>query len=250
MGIRALVTVIPWLAAMLGGVLVVVGVALLAGGHLPVRLPSPHPNTIRRGSTRRMVAFGAGYAIASASCTLAVLLAVVSQATATTGVGMLAVFAAYAAGSAVLLLALAVLAAAAATALTRLLRRLARYASRLAGGLLAVSGGYLLYYWLPPLLGGTRPSGGSRLAVLAGRAATWITTHQAIVLLIATGLILTSTAIAVASRRRTGAPTTTLETRPETGSDADCCPPSASPHIREDADNSAHGARGPHDSIH
>jgi cytochrome c-type biogenesis protein len=209
-GIRSLITVVPWLAAALGAVLVLVGLALLAGRHLPIKpsSPQPDPTHTRTGTgTGRIVVFGAGYAVASASCTLAVLLAVVAQAAATDLVGAVAVFAAYAAGSALLLITLALLAALAGHTLARALQRVARYAGRIAGALLAVSGAYLLLYWLPQLLGTPR-LGDAGLAELAGRVATAITDHQlavtftaaVVVLIAATAVIRTPRAITDAPR--------------------------------------------------
>jgi cytochrome c-type biogenesis protein len=74
-GLRSLITVVPWLAAALGAVLIPLGLGLLTGRHLPIplRVPTRHPNPTT--GTGRVVAFGVGYAIASATCTLAVLLA-------------------------------------------------------------------------------------------------------------------------------------------------------------------------------
>jgi hypothetical protein len=70
-----------------------------------------------------MVAFGAAYAFASLSCTLAVLLSVIAQALATDNLAQLvAVFAAYAAGAATLLMALALSAAFAKQGLTAKVR--------------------------------------------------------------------------------------------------------------------------------
>ncbi|MCA1695224.1 MAG: hypothetical protein LC749_11105 [Actinobacteria bacterium] len=132
-GVRSVITLVPWLAAALGAALALAGIAMLAGWHPAVRIATHQPNTHQATSTRRLVTFGAGYAIASASCTLAVLLAVITQAAATTWVGVLAVFTAYAAGSALLLVTLALFAATAATLLTPIMRGVARYASRLAG---------------------------------------------------------------------------------------------------------------------
>ncbi len=116
---------------------------------------------------------------------------------------MLAVFTAYAAGSALLLVSLALLAAGAATALARSLRGIAPYASRIAGGLLALSGAYLLYYWLPPLLGAARPSDGG-VSTLSAQVSTWLSTHQPAVVLVA-GVIVAGTAATtlLASRTRT-----------------------------------------------
>lgn len=215
-GIRSLITVVPWLAAGIGAVLVLVGLALLAGWHLPVRLPGRQPDhTTVSGGAGRIVVFGAGYAIASASCTLAVLLAVVTQAAATTLIGAVAVFAAYAAGSALLLITLAVLAAVAGHTLAAAMQRIARYAGRIAGALLAVSGAYLLFYWLPQLLGTTRP-GDAGLAGLAGQVSTAITEHQLAVVLAGAVLVLIATIAVIRARR------TSTDTLPAGG---DCCTP-------------------------
>lgn len=221
-GIRSLITVVPWLAATLGAVLVGVGLALLAGWHLPVpqRLRTRQPDPARATGTARIVAFGAGYAIASASCTLAVLLAVVTQAAATTLIGAVAVFTAYAAGSALLLITLALLAAVAGHTLARAMQRIARYAGRIAGALLAVSGAYLLVYWLPQLLGTPR-LGDAGLAGLAGRVATAITEHQLAVALTATALVIIAAAVVFQTLRApTDAPQTAKDCRPAEDSTA------------------------------
>ncbi|MFC4946615.1 hypothetical protein [Pseudonocardia sp. GCM10023141] len=142
------------------------------------------------------------------------LLAVVTQAAATTLVGAVAVFAAYAAGSALLLITLAVLASFAGHTLAAALQRVARYAGRIAGALLAVSGAYLLVYWLPQLLGTPR-LGDAGLAGLAGRVATAITEHQLAVTLTAAALVIIAAAAVIRTRHTpTDAPPT-----PE-----DCCP--------------------------
>ncbi|MGH7743630.1 MAG: cytochrome c biogenesis CcdA family protein [Candidatus Dormibacteria bacterium] len=202
-GIRSLITVVPWLAAAVGAVLMLVGLALLAGRHQPIKPSSPQPDpTHTRTGTWRIVVFGAGYAVASASCTLAVLLAVVAQAAATDLVGAVAVFTAYAAGSALLLITLALLAALAGHTLARALQRVARYAGRIAGALLAVSGAYLLLYWLPQLLG-TRRLGDAGLAELAGRVATAITDHQLAVTFTAAVLVLIAVTTVIRTLRAT-----------------------------------------------
>lgn len=110
---------------------------------------------------------------------------------------MLAAFTAYAAGSALLLVSLSLVAAVTATALARDLRAVAPYAARIAGGLLAGSGLYLLYYWLPQLLGAGRPSDGGIGAVSAD-VSTWLGGHQSAVILVAgltTAAAATTTAV-------------------------------------------------------
>ncbi|WP_020500952.1 cytochrome c biogenesis CcdA family protein [Sciscionella marina] len=205
LGMRSLVGVVPWLAVLVGAVLAVVGLAMLAGWQLSVRLPtgSAAPKRGRRG----LVAFGAGYAVASASCTLAVLLAVITQALASSNLaGVLVVFAAYAAGSATLLLTLSVGAAFASDLLTRVVRRVLPYASRIAGAVLVLSGGYLVAYWLPPLLTGGNPSQ-SVLTTVTAALSQWISGHQFAVALTALVLLAVATTAALVSRtRRTPSP--------------------------------------------
>lgn len=205
-GLRALVDVIPWLAAAVGIVLVLVGLAWMAGRGSKVRVPglSSAAGRLARGGRLRLFAFGSGYALASASCTLGILLAVVAQAVAAqTPVAAVTVFAAYAAGSTVLLLALAVAAATANTALSTAIGRVARHLPRIAGALLAASGIYLLAYWTPTLLsnGSTTPSD-NPLTRLAAHTTAWINTHQTPVLTTALAVIAAGILAAITLRNR------------------------------------------------
>lgn len=217
-GVRSVITLVPSVAAALGAVLALIGLAMLVGWHPALRLPGRHPDPTNVTGTRRLVAFGSGYAIASASCTLALLLAVVTQAAATTWIGVIAVFTAYAAGSALLLISLALLAAGTATALARSLRAIAPYASRIAGALLASSGLYLLYYWLPQLLGAARPSDGG-VSALSAHVSTWISAHQLAVVLAAGLILAVSAAITVLARRTRASATPRPHTTSATGRD-------------------------------
>ena len=147
LGLRSLVRFVPAAALLVGLVLVGAGVAVLAGRRLSVgrlgNLQKLHPGASRDSS--RLVAFGAGYAIASVACTIAILLAVVAQALAAGNLlGMLAVLAAYAAGAATLLTSLAVATAFAGSALSASLRRALPVMEPLSGVLLLLSGAYLV----------------------------------------------------------------------------------------------------------
>lgn len=227
LGMRSLVGVVPWLAVLVGAVLAVVGLAMLAGWQPAVRLPSGSaaPKRGRRG----LVAFGAGYAVASASCTLAVLLAVITQALASSNLaGVLVVFAAYAAGSATLLLTLSVGAAFASDLLTRVVRRVLPYASRIAGAVLVLSGGYLVAYWLPPLVTGGNPSQ-SVLTTVTAALSQWVSAHLLGVTLAALAVLTGITTIALVSRQRhTPAPA------------EDCCAPVTSADRETTDEQDAH----------
>jgi cytochrome c-type biogenesis protein len=157
-GLRFLIGAVPWLAVVIGAVLVLLGLLLALGGRLPVRL---NANRLMRSGdgARSMMTFGAAYAVASLSCTLAVLLAVIGSTLASSSVLLLlGVFAAYGAGATTILLLLTVSTALASGALERGLRRVARVIDRVAGAVLALSGAYLIAYWVPVLLG-ARPNG-------------------------------------------------------------------------------------------
>jgi cytochrome c-type biogenesis protein len=171
-GLRSLAGVVPWVAVGVGVTLAVAGIAILAGRHVGVSICAPlRPGAARTG--RSMVIFGAGYAAASLSCTLGVLLAVVAQATATHNpLQMLAVLAAYGAGSATVLTALAVGAATARVGLQRGLRQLLPVAGRLGGAVLVASGVYLVVYWWPAL--GHTTGRGRAPVSLPDAASAWL----------------------------------------------------------------------------
>lgn len=154
LGLRSLLRFVPSAAVVIGVVLVAVGVAVLAGRRISVgrrgRLWALHPGT--GADNARLVAFGAGYAVASVACTLAILLAVVGQALATGSFPrMLAVLAAYGAGAATLLTALAVSTAVAGSVLSTWLRRALPLMEPLAGVLIILSGAYLMATNIGPL---------------------------------------------------------------------------------------------------
>jgi len=157
-GLSALLRLVPWAALGIGVVLAGLGGWLLAGRHLGLTVPSRlRPEGGR--SYRRVVAFGGAYALASLSCTLGVLLALVGQALAAASPLRLAgVLAGYAVGAASVLIALSVSAALAKDALLGRVRRLLPLAGRLGGGLLVVSGAYLVAYWAPTLAHAGRPT--------------------------------------------------------------------------------------------
>ncbi|MBB2967226.1 cytochrome c biogenesis CcdA family protein [Leifsonia aquatica] len=154
LGMRSLIGAVPWVAVLVGVLLVGLGTALLAGRHVGFTMNSSRIARQGRGPSA-MLAFGAAYGVASLSCTLAVLLAVIGQALAAgSAVGLVVVFAAYAAGAAMVLVLLALSSALASGLLARILHRTARYVPRIAGAVLLLSGIYLVAYWAPALVAG------------------------------------------------------------------------------------------------
>ncbi len=152
---------LPWFTIGLGVVLALVGLVVLAGGQLTIpRIRSrggARPLTASFGS---MVGFGAGYAVASLSCTIAPFLAVVVAGFRTDSVGVgLGLFLAYAAGMGLVVATVAIATALARDGVVRTLRSSGRWVSRASGALLLVAGAYVAYYgwWEVRVLAGGNP---------------------------------------------------------------------------------------------
>lgn len=150
----------PWISIVIGLALLALGVAMLVGFELNVRLPRLDRGG-RERTVRSMFVFGVSYAIASIGCTLPLFLGPVAGTfTRDSMLDGVLVFAAYGLGMAVVLLALTVAIALARTSIVRGLRRVQPYIGRVAGGLVALAGAYVAYYgWLEVRLGreGTVP---------------------------------------------------------------------------------------------
>jgi cytochrome c biogenesis protein CcdA len=136
----------PWITIVIGLGLFALGVAIVAGFHLTLRLP----RLDRGGRTRgfgSMALFGISYAVASLGCTLPTFLATASGVLRRTDVtGGLPLFIAYALGMGMVITGLTVGVALARHSLVGHLRRMLPYVQRVAGVLLAVAGAYVAYY--------------------------------------------------------------------------------------------------------
>ncbi len=149
---------LPWVTVVLGCALLLLGVWLLAGRALPTMGWSPQgPKLARRFVS--MTAFGAAYALASLTCTIAPFLAIVvasfRASSAWTGA---ALFVAYAVGMGLMVGVAAVAVALARASLVSRLQRAGRWVPRAAGLLMIGVGAYVAYYgwWeLRVLAGGT-----------------------------------------------------------------------------------------------
>ncbi len=134
----------PWLTIVIGAFMLIVGVAAIAGWK--PRLPFQGPVTSSSRSAVGMVGFGFTYAMVSLSCTLGPFLAVTGFAMSRSTLGGMVTYVTYALGMGVIILALSVSAALAHDSFVGSLRSLSRWAPRLAGVLLVVSGGYAIWY--------------------------------------------------------------------------------------------------------
>ncbi|WP_407318940.1 cytochrome c biogenesis CcdA family protein [Isoptericola halotolerans] len=139
---------LPAFTLVLGVVLAAAGVWVLAGRELPglrlVRTGSGKPLTDRWWS---VVGFGASYALASLTCTIAPFLAVVVTAFRAGSVGQgVALFATYAAGMALLVGTAAVVVATAGAGVVGRARSAGPVLARVGGAILLLAGAYVAWY--------------------------------------------------------------------------------------------------------
>ncbi|MDE0805368.1 MAG: cytochrome c biogenesis CcdA family protein [Acidimicrobiales bacterium] len=136
---------LPWVTIVIGALLVVGGVAALAGWKPTLATRGPNLVSGRRGVVA-MVGYGITYAIASLSCTLGPFLAVTGAALAGSTTQGVLTYVAYALGMGTIILAISVAAALARTTMTTSLRQFSRYAPRIGGALMIIAGGYAIWY--------------------------------------------------------------------------------------------------------
>lgn len=146
LGARWLTQVIPWAAIVIGALLIVIGVGLLIGKQVRLRLPI-RPPSLAAGGRRPVLLFGLAYGLTSLSCTLPIFLLVVSTATTGSAAGIPLTFAGYALGMGTILSALAVAAAVSRAGVATGVRRLGPYFNRVSAILLIAAGAYVVYYW-------------------------------------------------------------------------------------------------------
>ena len=192
----------PWISIVIGVGLLALGLAMLVGFELNVRLPRLDRGG-RERTVRSMFVFGVSYAIASIGCTLPLFLGPVAGTfTRDSLLDGVLVFAVYGLGMALVLLALTVGIALARTSLVRGLRRVQPYIGRVAGGLVALAGAYVAYYgWLEVRLGreGTVPDS-NITDVVAGWSADarrWIDEVGSVRIGVAVAILLTGIVVAV-----------------------------------------------------
>jgi cytochrome c-type biogenesis protein len=201
LGARAVVRVLPWVTVAIGVTLMAVGLWLLSGRHLALRLPGIRAAPQGPGY-RSIFAFGMAYAVASLSCTLPVFLVVIGSGLAAgSAVGTLVVFAAYGLGMATILMLLCLGTAGFRRVLIRKTRRVMPYIGRIGGGLLVLSGAYVTYYWVS-LLSGNAETGPVRFMQSLQRGAEGAITRLGEGVWLALGAALTVAAAIVLVRRR------------------------------------------------
>ncbi len=136
---------LPWVTIVIGGLLVVAGLAMALGWKPSLAIRGPQFST-STNSPKVMVGYGITYAVASLSCTIGPFLAVTGTALSRSLLEGLAAYIAYALGMGVIILILSVASAWAHSTVANHMRRLSRIAPRIGGVLMVAAGAYAIWY--------------------------------------------------------------------------------------------------------
>ncbi len=151
-GGRLIVNLMPWVALGIGGVLVLLGIAMLRGRHLSASFAARIADRLGDPSTvgvKGFFIFGVAYATASLSCTLPIFLTVVGASLAVSGFAAAALqFVSYALGMGLVILVITLSMALFKGVVVGWLRTVLPYVERVSALLLVVAGSYIIYYWL------------------------------------------------------------------------------------------------------
>ena len=141
-------TALSWATVVIGIALVLLGIWLLSGHDVVLRLPHVR-GAAPTGGGWSMLLYGVAYAVASLSCTVAPFLAVTTSTFRAEGVlDGLAVYVAYALGMGLVVGVLSLAVALAQDGIVQQVRRIVPYIGRISGVLLLVAGAYVTYYGL------------------------------------------------------------------------------------------------------
>lgn len=199
LGLRVLITIVPWLAIAIGLGLIVLGWRTLTDRPIPgLRAATSGPAD---RSLRSVAVFGASYAVASLSCTLPVFLAVAAGSSVQAGVAAsIATVLAYGVGMSMLLVVLTIAVALGRTTLVRRVRASAGWLKVVSGVVAIAAGVVLVWYWVVNLAVGNGAGAGSGVFPLVERASAalsnWLANRPgavgivlAVVLAIAVGAV-------------------------------------------------------------
>lgn len=201
LGLRAVVSAIPWLALVVGIGLVVVGVGQILGRRLLPYLRGPS-RVDKSGSVGGMFLFGVSYAIASLSCTLPIFLSLVSGAVASrTPLEAVATFAAYGAGMAVVVVGITALVAGGRRTIIDRIRPLARRVDAVSGWIMTAAGVFIVWYWATVLSDGSVALGSNGLVRAIDRLSSSITDFVAEQPLVVAAALIVLTVGTLALRR-------------------------------------------------
>jgi cytochrome c-type biogenesis protein len=190
-----------WASLVVGMLLVVLGIAMLAGYRLPFTTPRLDVTTDSRG-VRSMFVFGIAYAIASLGCALPIFVTVLGAfrtdgwLTGVSAVGM------YVLAMGLLVSALTVSLAVANTAVLGALRRGMTWFEYLAGAFVLLTGLYLSWYWFNALSDRYDDGVITQAESWQARLSRFVTDHQTAIVTLAVIVVVGAVALSLSARTR------------------------------------------------
>jgi len=155
---------LSWIALVTGGGIVVLGVWLLLGNSLKVRVPNFRADTKSEGAGT-IFTFGISYALASLSCAFPIFAGVIAASFSQNLVEGIASFFAYAAGMAAVVMVLTVGLALGKDKMVHRLRRASHIFDRVSGVVLVIAGAFIVFYWTLVLSSGDNALSNNALTV-------------------------------------------------------------------------------------
>jgi cytochrome c-type biogenesis protein len=148
----------PWVGAVIGGALLLMGLWMLAGRTTlytgVFERFAGHIGDPRAMSVRGFFLFGLAYGLASLSCTLPVFLAVMgSSLTAGTFLSAAGQFVSYGLGMTAVIVVLTLALTLFKEGVISRLRKVTPYVHLISAALLVLAGAYIVFYWWPVLAG-------------------------------------------------------------------------------------------------
>ncbi len=141
-----LADILPYIAILTGGAIVYLGVWLLLGNTLKVRVPNFRTHTRSRGEGT-IFAFGVSYALASLSCALPIFFGVITLSFDDGFLEGVRNFVLYGVGMAAVVMTLTLGLALGKDAVLHRLRQASRVFNTISGAVLVLAGAFVIFYW-------------------------------------------------------------------------------------------------------
>ncbi len=202
-----LTATLPWAGLVIGIILAAVGLLVMSGKRLNVRLPMPK----RLGAATGMnadadLSYGIGYGIVSLSCSLPIFLTVIGVTLNGNATSSIFSFIAFGLGIGTVLTGLSVAAAFAHNGLAARLKRFLPYVNRVSGALLFLAGAYVALLWGSALSTVALPGRDILVSgeLLSGMLKGWFAERTGQILISAVLLLLVAIAVWSFIARRVG----------------------------------------------
>lgn len=144
---------LSWVALLTGAGIVALGIWLLLGNSIKVRVPNFRTNTRSQGASS-LFAFGVSYALASLSCAFPIFAGVIATSFGQNLLEGIGSFLAYSAGMAAVVMVLTIALAVGKDSVIHHLRRASHRFNQISGAVLVLAGAFIVFYWSLVIING------------------------------------------------------------------------------------------------